>query len=146
MINFNGNCFSSFNAVPEELLRTINSQPIHIHHLIAFKGKITLMESHYFSIMAALRRFRVEIPMHFTLSFFQEQTDLLNDYNTIVTDVQKLSLKFYRKKEPNQNQVVTPICFLMQTDQFLWGSGLLDLTLYKDHISQNHNNEYQEIL
>ena len=133
MINFNGNCFSSFNAVPEELLRTINSLPIHTHHLIAFKGKITLIEAHYFSIMAALRRFRVEIPMNFTLNFFQEQTDLLNNYNSIVTDVQKLSLKFYRKKEPNQNQAVTPICFLMQIDEFLWSSGLLDLTLYKDH-------------
>ena len=133
MINFDGNCFSSLNAVPEELLRTISSLPIHIHHLIAFNGKIPLIEAHYFSIMAALRRFRVEIPMDFTLNFFQEQIDRLNDHNNIVPDVQMLGLKFYRKNEPNQNQAVTPICFLMEIYQVSWGSGVMDLTLYKDH-------------
>ena len=133
MINFDGNCFSSLKAAPEELLSTLTSLPIHMHHLIAFKGKISLLEAHYFSIMAALRRFRVEIPMHFTLGYFQEQTDRLNDFNNSLADVQKLSLKFYRKKDPTQAAAVTPICFLMQIDQISWDSGTLDLTLYKDH-------------
>lgn len=133
MINFDGNCFSSLKAAPEELLSTLTSLPIHMHHLIAFKGKISLLEAHYFSIMAALRRFRVEIPMHFTLGYFQEQTDRLNDFNNSLADVQKLSLKFYRKKDPTQAAAVTPICFLMQVDQTSWDSGTLDLTLYKDH-------------
>lgn len=133
MINFDGNCFSSLKAAPEELLSTLTSLPIHMHHLIAFKGKISLLEAHYFSIMAALRRFRVEIPMHFTLDYFQEQTDRLNDFNNSLADVQKLSLKFYRKKDPTQAAAVTPICFLMQVDQTSWDSGTLDLTLYKDH-------------
>ena len=133
MINFDGNCFSSLKAAPEVLLSTLTSLPIHTHHLIAFKGKISLLEAHYFSIMAALRRFRVEIPMHFTLDYFQEQTDRLNDFNNSLADVQKLSLKFYRKKDPTQAAAVTPICFLMQIDQTSWDSGTLDLTLYKDH-------------
>ena len=133
MINFDGNCFSSSKAAPEELLSTLTSPPIHTHHLIAFKGKISLLEAHYFLIMAALRRFRVEIPMHFTLDYFQEQTDRLNDFNNSLADVQKLSLKFYRKKDPTQAAAVTPICFLMQIDQTSWDSDTLDLTLYKDH-------------
>ena len=131
MINFDGNCFSSLKAAPEVLLSTLTSLPIHTHHLIAFKGKISLLEAHYFLIMAALRRFRVEIPMHFTLDYFQEQTDRLNDFNNSLADVQKLSLKFYRKKDPTQAAAVTPICFLMQIDQTSWDSGTLDLTLYK---------------
>ena len=125
MINFDGKCFSSFKAAPEALLNCLTSLPIHTHHLVAFKGKISLLEAHYFSIMAALRRFRVEIPMHFTLDFFQEQTDRLNDFNNSLADVQiqLLSLKFYRKKDPtDQAAAVTPICFLMQIDQTSWDS------------------------
>ena len=71
--------------------------------------------------------------MHFTLDYFQEQTDRLNDFNNSLADVQKLSLKFYRKKDPTQAAAVTPICFLMQIDQTSCDSGTLDLTLYKDH-------------
>ena len=133
MINFDGNCFSSPKAAPKELLSTLISLPIHTHDLIAFKGKISLLEAHYFSIMAALRRFRVAIPMHFTLDYFQEQTDRLNDFNNSLADVQKLSLKFYRKKDPTQAAAVTPICFLMQINQTSWDSCTLNLTLFKDH-------------
>ena len=133
MINFDGNCFSSPKAAPKELLSTLISLPIHTHDLIAFKGKISLLEANYFSIMAALRRFRVAIPMHFTLDYFQEQTDRLNDFNNSLADVQKLSLKFYRKKDPTQAAAVTPICFLMQINQTSWDSCTLNLTLFKDH-------------
>ena len=133
MINFDGNCFSSLKAAPEELLSTLTSLPIYTHHLIAFNCKISLLEAHYFSIMAALRRFRVDIPMHFTLDYFQEQTDRLNDFNNSQADVQKLSLRFYRKKDPTQAAPVTPICFLMQINQTSWDSCTLNLTLFKDH-------------
>tara|TARA_B100001057_G_scaffold449909_1_gene491529 strand:+ start:7572 stop:8405 length:834 start_codon:yes stop_codon:yes gene_type:complete len=133
MINFDGICFSSLKAAPEELLSTLTSLPIYTHHLIVFNCKISLLEAHYFSIMAAIRRFRVDIPMHFTLDYFQEQTDRLNDFNNSQADVQKLSLKFYRKKDPTQLAPVTPICFLMQIDQTSWDSCTLNLTLFKDH-------------
>lgn len=133
MINFDGKCFSSFKAVPEESLSCLTFLPIHTHHLIAFGGKISLLESHYFSIMASLRRFRVEIPMHFTLDFFQEQTHLLNNFNKSTPDIQQLSLKFYRKKPPTQEEAVCPICFLMQGNESTWENKTLDLTLYKDH-------------
>ena len=145
MINFNGNCFSSFKAAPEEFLSYLTSPPIHTHHLIAFKGKIILLEAHYFSIMAVLRRFRVDIPMHFTLHYFQEQTDLLNYFNSSQSDFQKLSLKFYRKKKPTQEAAVTSISFLMQIDKISLDSGTLDLTLFKNHyiFADDYSNLFQ---
>ena len=114
MINIDGKCFSSFKAAPEAFLNCLTSLPIHTHHLVAFKGKISLLEAHYFSIMAALRRFRVEIPMQFTLDFFQEQTDRLNDFNEKINEIKLLSLKFFRMKQPTNKSPVSPICFLMQ--------------------------------
>ncbi len=145
MINFDGNCFSSLKFLPEELISTLISLPIHTHHLIAFKGKISLLEAHYFSIMAALRRFRVDIPMNYTLDYFQEQTDRLNDFNNNIADVQKLSLRFYRKKNPTQTLAVTPIVFLMQIDETSWDSDILDLTLYKEQyiFADDYSNLFQ---
>ena len=145
MINFDGKCFSSFKAAPEALLNCLTSLPIHTHHLVAFKGKISLLEAHYFSIMAALRRFRVEIPMQFTLDFFQEQTDRLNDFNKKINEIQLLSLKFYRTRELTDNSAVSPICFLMQMDESSWEAKTLELTLYKDHyiFANDYSNLFQ---
>ena len=145
MINFDGNCFSGFKDAPEELINTITSLPVHTHHLIAFRGKITLLEDHYFSMMAALRRSRVEIPMHFTLEFFQEQLDLLNDSNHNKVDFQKLSLKFYRKQDLTLNSIVTSICFLMQIDQTWWKTETSDMVLYKDYyiFANDYSNRFQ---
>ncbi len=145
MINFDGNCFSGFKAAPEDLLNALTSLPIHTHHLIAFKGKITLLEAQYFSIMAALRRSRVEIPMHFTLDFFQKQLDQLNDFSSTRADSQKISLKFYRKQDPTQDTTVTPICFLMQIEEAFWDRRVLQLVLYKDHyiFANEYSNRFQ---
>ena len=81
MINFNGKCYYSFGAAPEELLSCLASIPIHSHEMLVINGRINLLEAHYFSIMAALRRFRVEIPMHFTINFIREQSYQLDDFN-----------------------------------------------------------------
>ena len=145
MINFNGNCFHSFKAAPEELLHKLTFLPIHTHHLIAFKGKITLLEAHYFSIMATLRRSRVDIPMQYTLEFFQEQLDLLNDFNSSHADFQQLSIKFYRKQNPTQDVKVTSICFLMQFEKVFWDGRTLEITLYKDHyiFANDYSNRFQ---
>ena len=145
MFNFDGKCFSSLRFAPEELLITLTSPPIHIHHLFVYKGKICLLEEHYFSIMASLRRFRVDIPMKYTLDYLQEQTDSLNHFNNCLTDFQKLSLKFYRKNDSTISAPVTPICFLMQIYETSWDSKKLDLTLYKDYniFANSYSNLFQ---
>jgi branched-chain amino acid aminotransferase len=133
MINFNGKCFSGFKSVPEDLLRLLICLPVHTHHLLAFQGKISLLEAHYFSIMAALRRSRVDIPMHYTLTFFQEQMDALYGGNDSQKAVQRISLKFYRNQNPTIEAPISSLCFVMQTDPILLKHKDLELTLYKDH-------------
>lgn len=133
MINFNGKCYSSFSAVPEELLSCLTSIPIHSHEMLLIKGRIILLEAHYFSIMAALRRFRVEIPMHFTLDFIREQSYQLNNFNKKNNEIQILSLKFFRIKQPTNKSPVSPICFLMQMGESSLDPMNIELTLYKDH-------------
>ena len=95
--------------------------------------------------MATLRRSRVDIPMQYTLKFFQEQLDLLNDFNSSHADFQQLSIKFYRKQNPTQDVKVTSICFLMQFEKVLWDSKALEITLYKDHyiFANDYSNRFQ---
>ncbi|MAG19614.1 MAG: hypothetical protein CMB98_06010 [Flavobacteriaceae bacterium] len=145
MINFNGKCFSSFRAAPEELLSCLTSIPIHSHEMVLIKGRINQLEAHYFSIMAALRRFRVEIPMHFTLDFIQEQSHQLNDFNKKNNEIQILSLKFFRMKEPTNKSPVSPICFLMQMGESSIDATNIELTLYKDHyiFANDYSNLFQ---
>ena len=145
MINFNGKCYSSFKAAPEELLSCLTSIPIHSHEILVIRGRINQLEAHYFSIMAALRRFRVEIPMHFTIDFIREQSYQLHEFNKKNNEIQILSLKFFRMKEPTNESPVSPICFSMQMGDSSIDPMNIELTLYKDHyiFANNYSNLFQ---
>jgi len=143
MINFDGICYSRYKDVPEQLLFHLTNLPVHTHHLLSFKGQISLLEAHYFSIMAALRQSRVEIPMQYSLNFFQEQMEQLTDYLTLNDEVQCFSLKFYRTHNLTSDNVVSQIYFVMQLHEISWGVTDLDLTLYKDHYV--YANEYSNL-
>ena len=145
MINFNGKCYSSFKAAPEELLSCLTSIPIHSHEILVIRGRINQLEAHYFSIMAALRRFRVEIPMHFTIDFIREQSYQLHEFNKKNNEIQILSLKFFRMKEPTNESPVSPICFSMQMGESSIYPMNIELTLYKDHyiFANNYSNLFQ---
>ncbi len=145
MINFNGKCYSSFKAAPEELLSCLTSIPIHSHEMLIIRGRINQLEANYFSIMAALRRFRVDIPMHFTIDFIREQSYQLNEFNKKNNEIQILSLKFFRMKEPTNESPVSPICFSMQMGESSIDPMNIELTLYKDHyiFANNYSNLFQ---
>ena len=134
MINFDGHCYSNFNDVPQGLLSRLTQLPVHTQHLLSFKGKISLLEAQYFSIMAALRRYRVDIPMHYSLTYFQEQAVALQKYTQDSSDFQGISIKFYRKEKPSLDTIITPICFVLQFQNVPWNTvETKNLTLYKDH-------------
>jgi branched-chain amino acid aminotransferase len=145
MINFDGICYSRYKDVPEQLLFHLTNLPVHTHYLLSFKGQISLLEAHYFSIMAALRQSRVEIPMQYSLTFFQEQMEQLSDYLILNQDVQCFRLKFYRTHNLTTDKMVSPIYFVMQVHEISWGVTDLNLTLYKDHylFANDYSNLFQ---
>lgn len=145
MINFNGECFSDYSAIPEKWLSNLHSLPIHTHYLAAFRGVIPVLESHYFSMMSALRRSRVEIPMHFTLNYFQEQLDFLNEYEVDQSENQKIMIQFYRTQKPTLENPVCSLFFVMQIESTIWEQKYLDLILYKDYyiFADDYSNLFQ---
>lgn len=71
MINFNG------NVSPEDNLLTNNRGLLYgdsvFETVKILDGKILFLEDHYFRLMASMRIVRMEIPMNFTLEYFEDQ-------------------------------------------------------------------------
>ncbi|WP_276381941.1 aminotransferase class IV [Flavobacterium sp. H4147] len=71
MINFNG------NTVQEENLLTQNRAFLYgdgvFETVKIINNKILFLEDHYFRLMASMRIVRMEIPMNFTMEYFEEQ-------------------------------------------------------------------------
>ncbi|MFZ0596098.1 MAG: aminotransferase class IV [Flavobacterium sp.] len=72
MINFNGNIVAQ-----EENILTQNRAFLYgdgvFETLKIVNNKILFLEDHYFRLMASMRVVRMEIPMNFTMEFFDEQ-------------------------------------------------------------------------
>lgn len=78
MINFNG------NIAQEENILTQNRAFLYgdgvFETLKIVNNKILFIEDHYFRLMASMRVVRMEIPMNFTMEYFEEQVlNLVNE-------------------------------------------------------------------
>ncbi|SHM13664.1 aminotransferase class IV [Flavobacterium chilense] len=82
MINFNGNI-----VVQEENILTQNRAFLYgdgvFETLKIVNKKILFLEDHYFRLMASMRVVRMEIPMNFTMEYFEEQVLNLVDQKGI---------------------------------------------------------------
>ena len=77
MINFDGSHYDSLGKVPEKNLSIFSGIPLHTEILMCSKAGILFWEDHYFMLMATLRKSRVNIPMNYTMEYFQEQINEL---------------------------------------------------------------------
>lgn len=73
MFNCNGQLIHSLNEAPESILNSLHRslsirEKVRLNH-----GKILFWETHYFRLIAALRRHRFQIPMNFTSDFLEGQ-------------------------------------------------------------------------
>lgn len=134
MINFDGICYNELSEVPSSQLGNLTSIPIHSHELIYSNGKIPFLESHYFSIMSTLRRFRVNIPLSYTIDFFQNQiNDLLiekkkkNAYTLFL-------LKFYKKEFSSKLNPNCDIVFFIEIKKPNFLNKKINVTIYKDNL------------
>ena len=132
MINFDGTCYQKLSDVPNKLINCFSKLPIHTHHFIAVNTKLIQLEANYFSIMAALRRSRVIIPMKYTLEYFQDQAELIIDDNK-ATKYSLILIQFYRNNIPTKQVPISECSFYMQNLKVDWKNEAISLTLYKDH-------------
>ena len=71
MINCNGNLVSSLSKGDEAVINGLFNGFSIEEKLRSSKGNVLLWETHYFRIIAALRRHRFRIPMEFTMEYLK---------------------------------------------------------------------------
>ncbi|KQO32952.1 aminotransferase class IV [Flavobacterium sp. Leaf82] len=72
MINFNGNIAAQDDNVLTQNRAFLYGDGV-FETLKIVNNKILFLEDHYFRLMASMRVVRMEIPMNFTMEFFEEQ-------------------------------------------------------------------------
>ena len=73
MFNFNGTIVSKINDAEPELVHTLKNS-FSIFEILRYKNrKILFWDYHYFRMIASLRRFRFNIPKHFTFEFLENE-------------------------------------------------------------------------
>lgn len=81
MINFNGNIVAQDNNVLTQNRAFLYGDGV-FETLKIVNNKILFVEDHYFRLMASMRVVRMEIPMNFTMEYFEEQVlNLVNQKN-----------------------------------------------------------------
>ena len=77
MYNCNGTLITSLGEADRTITHSLHSA-FSIHEIIClYEGQILFWESHYFRMIASLRRYRFAIPMQFTMEFFQNEFEKL---------------------------------------------------------------------
>jgi len=76
MINYNGILMAEA-AIPLHTNRAFLYGDSIFETMKVLDGKVLFFEDHYFRLMASMRIVRMEIPMHFTMEYMEEQVKLL---------------------------------------------------------------------
>lgn len=140
MINFNGNITSEANLLignrgflyGDSVFETVK----------ILDGKILFLEDHYFRLMSAMRIVRMEIPMNFTMEYFEEQLlSLAAAENLSASSRARISVYrneggFYLPKDNNVSFLVTvqPLensVYRIEKEEY-------EVELYKDFVVAKH--------
>ena len=135
MINFNGNI-----AAQEDNILTQNRAFLYgdgvFETLKIVNNKILFLEDHYFRLMASMRVVRMEIPMNFTMEYFEQQVlSLANQKN--ISSSARARITVFRKDGglylPKTNEVSFLIhATALESTSYAINTGEYEVDLYKD--------------
>ncbi len=134
MINWNGE-----NSTQENIL-TQNRAFLYgdavFETLKIVNGKILFLEDHYFRLMASMRILRMEIPMNFTMEYFEEQLLSVVESNGYSSSA-RARITVYRNDGGYYLPTTNEISFLIHTSplenqSYVWEEKICEVDLYKD--------------
>ena len=135
MINFNGNCTSTDTNLLVNNRAFLYGDGV-FETLKIIDNKILFLEDHYFRLMASMRVVRMEIPMNFTMEYFEEQILSLANTNGCSTSA-RARITVYRNDGgyylPKQRSVSFLInCDALENKLYVNDSKPYEVDLYKD--------------
>lgn len=101
-------------------------------------GSLLFWEDHYFRLMASMRILRMEIPMNFTMEFFEEEIIKTLTANKLTTISSRVKLVIHRNEGglylPTTNAVSFVISVKQIEDDFyVFQDGFYEVDLFKDY-------------
>ncbi|OIV44008.1 aminotransferase class IV [Flavobacterium johnsoniae] len=134
MINFNGNIATEENILTQNRAFLYGDGVFETVKII--NNKILFLEDHYFRLMASMRVVRMEIPMNFTMEYFEEQVLKLVQEKNISASA-RARITVFRNDGglylPKSNEV-----------SFLIHATPLDNTLYALNLSEYEVDLYKD--
>lgn len=141
MINFNGSIQDSSNFFIENNRGFLFGDAI-FETLKIIDNKVLFVEDHYFRLMASMRICRMEIPMNFTLEFFEEQ--ILSLTNALsISESARVRLTVFRNSEGLYLPKSNDIGFLIAAEklnnkEYVVSNDFYEVELYKDFYVSKH--------
>lgn len=135
MVNFNGNIQENSSISIENNRGFLFGDSI-FETIKVLDNKVLFLEDHYFRLMASMRICRMEIPMNFTMEYFESQIlnliTTFSDSNSyrVRFSVYRDSEGFYLPKTRSVQFLVT--AFPLNSDLYFFGKEYYEVELYKD--------------
>ena len=134
MINFNGDSSTADNILTQN--RAFLYGDAVFETLKIVQGKVLFLEDHYFRLMASMRILRMEIPMNFTMEYFEEQLLSVVKSNGL-EDAARARITIYRNDGGYYLPTTNTISFLIHTSSldnqaYVWEEKTCEVDLYKD--------------
>jgi branched-chain amino acid aminotransferase len=135
MVNFNGNIQENSSILIENNRGFLFGDSI-FETIKVLNNKVLFLEDHYFRLMASMRICRMEIPMNFTMEYFESQIlnliTTFSDSNSyrVRFSIYRDSEGFYLPKTRSVQFLVT--AFPLNSDLYVFGKEYYEVELYKD--------------
>ncbi|MCA1966802.1 MAG: aminotransferase class IV [Flavobacterium sp.] len=135
MVNFNGNIQENSSILIENNRGFLFGDSI-FETIKVLNNKVLFLEDHYFRLMASMRICRMEIPMNFTMEYFESQIlNLITTFSNsnsyrVRFSVYRDSEGFYLPKSRNVQFVVT--ASPLNSALYSFGNEFYEVELYKD--------------
>lgn len=135
MVNFNGNIQENSSILIENNRGFLFGDSV-FETIKVLDNKVLFLEDHYFRLMASMRICRMEIPMNFTMEYFESQIlnliTTFSDSNSyrVRFSVYRDSEGFYLPKTRSVQFLVT--AFPLNSDLYVFGKEYYEVDLYKD--------------
>ena len=134
MINFNGDSCAQENMLTQNRAFLYGDAVFETVKIV--KGKILFLEDHYFRLMASMRILRMEIPMNFTMDYFEVQLLSVVENNGFSNSA-RARITVYRNDGGFYLPITNNISFLIHTSflenqSFVFETKECEVDLYKD--------------
>ncbi|MCF6308788.1 MAG: aminotransferase class IV [Flavobacteriaceae bacterium] len=138
MVNFNGTIFQDNEQIISIHNRGLNYGDAVFETLKVVALKVYFLEDHYFRLMASMRILRMEIPMNFTMEFFEQEILKTVEAYSVISEAYRIKVFVNRKAGGKYTPETNDIDFLISVETleisfYTTNETTCEVELFKDY-------------